>query len=670
MSRVRHCRLRGQRVIVSSHAPASAWEERLLRFGGSAAGRVLASRCDDSAVVVATGDAVRRGLPGAERTSFLWRDPGNGHAQQAQGGGGFARRFARHHDALSLEGRLDRPSVLLVEDGVDARPVPDEYAGWTVAQRAAWLRDEVGGDGWTVGPAAQRGIPFATLATLREPRGSVGRGGLGSALARANVVAVVSRCEPVAPAIDERFRLYLAALRRSTRLAARAAGGTFEAAGVEHAQGGLDETQARGLLALVEAARAERHGCAGCPTPCGLVFERPHARQGGRYGAVQTLLVRLGLHDAEQALQLLHACDELGVDAKECALRLEQVLGDAPPEGAARLEWAAATLQAWNDDPSRVPPAREHDGLKLAGASLATLLALQVSSRGSDPMRVQPFLADLAAGGASAELVARLLSPLALPDGAEQPLDPRGKGRLVWWSENVALALDATGACAFSGAGLLADGILDLDGLARLVAPEAASEMLGADAGRQFLALGSALACLARSGAPKRAAPAGSPLLLPGMLDEYEHLRGDMLAWLDPLWGLDLALRRQIERDAAHGLLAPLPRAAGGAQGPGGARAAAPVLPVVPVDAHRPLRAGRVRIQVLGGDLAELDGTQWDYGEGETVEELCARIVAARPHLDARIAAAAIWSSGRKCGATAPLVDGAQYELVLALAGG
>ena len=669
MSRVRHLRLRGHRVLVSAHGPATAWEERLLRFGGSAAGRVLASRCGDSAVVVAVGDAVRRGLPGAERTSFLWRDPEGGHAQQAQAGGGFARRFARHHDALAIEGRLDRPSVLVVDDGVDARPVPEAFTGWSVAQRALWLREELGGDGWTVGPAAQRGLRFATLATLHEPRGSVGRGGLGAALARANVVALVARGEPAAPIVDERFRLYLAALRASPHLAARAAGGTFEAASVEHAQGGLDEAGARSLLALVDAARAQRHGCAGCPTPCGLVFERPHARQGGRYGAVQTLFVRLGLPDADAALRLLHVCDELGIDAKEAALRLEQLV-DAAPAPHERPAWAEEQLRAWCAEPSRAPAPRAADGLKLAGSSLATLLALQVSSRGSDPMRVQPFLADLASSGASAGRAARLLSPLALPEGAEDPLDPRGKGRLVWWSENVALALDATGACAFSGAGLLADGVLDLDGLARLVAPEEATDLHGAEAGRRFFALGSALASLARSGAVRREAPAASPLQHPGMLPEYERLRGELLAWIDPSWAVEVALARQIDHDARQGLLAPHPRPAGAPDGPGGARADAP-RHALPADAGAPrASAGRVRLEALGGDLAELDGSTWEYAQGDTVEDLCARIVLAHPHLAARLEVAAFWSAGRKCAGFSPLVDGGRYELVLALAGG
>lgn len=665
MSRVRHCRLRGHRVLVSGHSGASAWEERLLNFGGSAAGRVLASRCSEASVVLAVGDAVRRGLPGAERTSFLWRDPEGGHPQQAQGGGGFARRFARHHDALALEGRLDRPSVLLVEDGIDARPVPEAFAGWSVGERALWLRAELGGDGWTLGPAAQRGLPFATLATLHEPRGSVGRGGLGAALARANVVAIVSRSEPLAPAVDERFRLYLAALRASPHLAARAAGGTFEAASVEHAQGGLDESSTRGLLALVDKARAERHGCAGCPTPCGLVFERPHARQGGRYGAVQTLMARLGLADASDALSLLHACDAAGVDAKETALRLETLLGEAPGAAADRLAWAGRLLAGWCDDPARIPPPRPADGLKLAGTSLATLLALQVSSRGSDPMRVQPFLADLAATGATAGRVARLIAPLALPEGAEDPLDSRGKGRLVWWSENVALALDASGACAFSGAGLLADGVLDLDGLARLVAPQAMPEMHGPGAGRHFLAMGAALASLARSGAPRRAAADDSPLLAPGMLPEYERLRGDSLAWIDPGWALDVAFSRQLAFDASEGLLGPAARPAPAPAGPGGGHVLPPSFPV-PGRAH----IGRVRLQALGADLHELDGTEWEFVEGETVQALCERIAAELPHLDARLEVAALWSSGKKCGLATPLVDGARYELVLALAGG
>ena len=654
--RTRLCRLRGNRVSVTAHVPTTAWEDRFVRFGGAAAGRVLATRCSPEAVILAVGDAVRRGLPGAERTSFLWRDSETGRGQQAQGGGGFARRFARHHTALAIEGRLDRPSVLIMDEGVEARFVPAEFSGWDVSQRAAWLRAECGGDGWTSGPAAQAGLSFATLASLHEPRSSVGRGGLATALNALNVVALVSRAAPVVPHIDTRFQQYLQALVRSPHLAARASGGTFEAVSAAAARGDVTYSQAQELYSLVDSARQARHGCSGCPTPCGLVFERSHARQGGRFGAVHTVLERVGLASPEEALDVLLACDELGLDAKEAALRLSLVLSTAPAAG--RAAWAKDCLRAWREGSVLVPPPVAHMEQQLAGSACATQLALHVSSRGSDPMRVQPFLADLASRTRAAEL----LAPLHLPVGADDPHDPRGKGRIVWWCENVALALDATGACAFSAAGLLADGVLDLAGLARLVTPEEAHEVHAPqaelDAGARFLATGGALAALARMVGPRATSDSASAalehsLLQPGMLDEYQRLRGESLAWLDPEWALRSAWKRQMDHDRDAGWLPSV-------------HDAVPARPA----ASAASTLQRVEVRTLAPALVRLDGTYWDFNAGDSLADLQQRWSAGDTDMERLLAATTVWSGGQRLAPEATLSAGMVLDLVLALAGG
>jgi len=649
----RLCRLRGNRVSVTAHVPTTEWEERFVRFGGAAAGRVLATRCPPEAVILAVGDAVRRGLPGAERTSFLWRDSETGRGQQAQGGGGFARRFARHHTALAIEGRLDRPSVLIMDEGVEARFVPPEFLRWEVPQRAAWLRAECGGEGWTSGPAAQAGLSFATLASLQEPRSSVGRGGLATALQARNVVALISRAAPIVPQLDARFEQYLQALLRSPHLAARAMGGTLEAVSAAAARGEVAYPEAQQLYGLVDSARQARHGCSGCPTPCGLVFDRPHARQGGRFGAVHTLVERVGLASPEDALDVLLVCDELGVDAKEAALRLSLLQSEAPDQG--RAAWAKECLRAWCAGTTPVPAPIAHMEQQLAGSSLATQLALHVSSRGSDPMRVQPFLADLASRTRTAEL----LAPLQLPVGADDPHDPRGKGRIVWWCENVALALDATGACAFSAAGLLADGVLDLAALARLVVPEDALEVHAAeaDAGLRFLGTGVALAALARMVGPRVSSASTTAALTalqqPGMLDEYQRLRGESLAWLDPEWALRSAWKRQMDHDLDAGLAPSTSDAVPARSSPTTARTTV-----------------QVEVRTLAPALVRLDGTHWPLNEGDTLADLHQRWAAEDPELARLLAATTVWSGGRRLAPDAPVSAGMVLDLVLALAGG
>ena len=165
-------------------------------------------------------------------------------------------------------------------------------------------------------PAAAR-----TLRLLRNARRRA-RGGLGAALASAGVVAltVESGPGPSSPAGAGGDASDLErALVRSPRLLSRASGGTLE----------LAPTRATDLE--VEGAR-EKHGCAGCPTPCGWSFQvegrggpSGAPRVGGRFSALQ------GFADRGDPLALLQRCNDLGVDARVAA-RLLAGAGDVDPE--------------------------------------------------------------------------------------------------------------------------------------------------------------------------------------------------------------------------------------------------------------------------------------------------------------------------------------------------
>jgi hypothetical protein len=164
--------------------------------------------------------------------------------------------------------------------------------------------------------------------------------------------------------------------------------------------------------------------------------------------------------------------------------------------------------------------------------NLAVVLGQCVASGGADPMRSFPFLLE----SCEPARLRELLAPLSVSDAALDPAAPIGKGRLVYWHENLISALDMTGFCAFSAAGLLADELCSLDELARWVLPRALEEGAFAHVapGRRLLAVGANLV-LARQEWNRRygaSAPAEWPravwerLSAPGMLDEYRALRG------------------------------------------------------------------------------------------------------------------------------------------------
>lgn len=498
-----------------------------------------------SPFVLAVGDAVRRGLPTAARATLAARSPLGGLLADGQVGGDLGRRLAAVCDALVLEGRAGERSLLVIDGEGAARRLPAPFGPDTPpVERIARSQALLGSCAALVaGPAAERGVAFANLAS-GEPTSFVGRGGLGAALAARGVVALCVAAEPVPDAPDGALGAILAG---SPRLRARSAGGTLELLHAFAARGDLGARGGEAGARLVGEARAaarERHGCKGCPTPCGWVFETAaDTLQGARFNAVQALGVDLGLERFEDSLALLAVCDRAGVDAREAGALLRVALdaGEGGPGPRAQVGPLVRLLERLLADPRAaggaaafarlvgvedpVPRAR---GLALRPErSPAALLGQCVSARGADPMRSASHVL-LDAG--DRRRLAELVAPLGLPPGAEDPLDPVGKGRLVAWSEALSAAVDTSGFCAFSAGALLADGLLDLDGLARRLLPDAPAE----GAGRRLLALGASVCLAARElerrwGAQSdvdRPAWAAALLEHPALWPEYRRARG------------------------------------------------------------------------------------------------------------------------------------------------
>lgn len=541
-------------------------------WGGPACGLALCALAEPDAVpfVVAVGGCVRRALPTAARASVLARSPLTGRLSEGLVGSELARRLASVTDALALTGRAGGAGDVLhvaAEGRIELLSLP-ELAGLDPAATHARIAARLGPCATLrVGAAGEAGVPFANLAAGEDPPSYVGRSGLGAALGARGLKAIAVSAPPVEHEARPGEERLVRALLSSPRLLARAEGGTLE---LVHAFGARGDLRARGYREPVDseaaarlgdqarAAGRGRHGCRGCPTPCGWVFERPGGdTQGARFSAVYALGTNLGLDGFDDAMALLAVCNELGVDAKEAGAALAlfarasergTLAGPAPWGDRARFEELLRELVAGRGEGARLRggAARFASEVGLAAeaataggeaarpeSSLAAVLGACAGARGPEPMRTFPFLVGDAAGRAR---IAALLAPLPVPEGTDDPRSPAGKGRCVWWHENLVAAVDATGFCAFSAAGLVADGALDLDGLAEWIEPPALAAtpgMAGRAPGQRLLAMGASLVLLhleiaRRLGSPAPPAPewARALLELPGMLDEYRALRG------------------------------------------------------------------------------------------------------------------------------------------------
>ncbi len=495
---------------------------RLAGWGGGGLSIALLAQADPARVplVLAVGECVVRGLPTAARVSVASRSPLSGTLSEGLVGSDFGRRLAAVADAVRIRGQhAQAGAVLVIEaDGRARIEIISEARGLSSLLTHGLIEARLGPCATlSIGAAGERGARIASLAACSSssagggPPHFVGRGGLGAVLAGLGLKAIAVRASANSA---ERASELTRALTSSPRLEERARGGTLELAQTLAARGELGSAatgraQADEFAQGANAARGHQHGCQGCPTPCGWVFKRVGAPgQAARFGASQALSLQLGFSNFDSALALLARCDESGLDAKEVGAGLALV-AEVEPQArgnpAVFTEWLDLALRG------KGPAAAVVDGVHALGLALgratttvrrcsvrpdknlASLLGQCVSARGTDPMRSFPFLAAESAG---LSMLRELCAPLELPAGSEDPFSSVGKGRLVGWHEDLMLALDLGGFCAFSASALLADRLASLDALALWIAPRAlaAEPEFQRAPGRALLAAGAELA--------------------------------------------------------------------------------------------------------------------------------------------------------------------------------
>lgn len=681
------------------------WLDRVGTWSGGALGlallheHALADARTPEPLVISVGECVRRGVPTAARASVASRAPLTGLFGEGLAGGELAARLASIADALVVRGISPiSGAVLAIRAGASEGLASVELheiellAGRSPRDVDAELRRRFGPCATlSIGIAGEREAPFASLAAGGDVPHFVGRGGLGAVLGRAKLKAIAVIAEPRAPGEERELARRLAS---SPRLLARAEGGTLE---LFEAFGAREELFGRApgedVAREAREARRRRHGCRGCPTPCGWVFETragatdASKEQGARFGASHALGLALGLARFDDALALLADCDELGLDAKETgavlALACRPEVGLARRGDLARLRELVRDIAAGRGEGARMARgaaawAREL-GIETAAAkgasvrrdaSLASVLGQCVSSRGGDPMRVFPFFA-----GDGAELAAWIgIERDAL---ASDPRSPAAKGRLVAWHEDWSNALDTSGFCAFSAAALLADGVTTLDELAREVAPRALlRETAGRGPGAALLDAGAALSVLQRrlnelwgvAAGADRPEWAREALDRPGMWDEYARARG-----------LDRDGRVTKERWAALEGGAPWAPSVRRAREPYGAELAPPSRGKA---ATRATRRGRVVVRAVGV-LRERIGSERELllDLPATLSEVAAGLAALEPGRGAAepggglfrndgTLVPAVYRRGQRVGASDLVEDGDVLDLIAVVAGG
>ncbi len=688
------------------------------RWGGSALAVALmvewardeSAQESEAPLILAVGNAVGRGVPTASRVTVASRGALSGLYSEGQVGGEVALRIAAFADAIVLNGTTSHGDAVLEIDAVGGARLHriESIAGLGASETREKIKAHFGAcSALYVGPGAERGLPFATLISGLDHASHVGRGGLGAAFARTGLKAVVLSGAPldVERLGSESFEKMTGALVSSPRLRARAEGGTHELWSAFQVRGELrgknfsepvSGDTATALWRESRDAAGAKRGCPGCPTPCGWVVKGGEmdgpgvSKSGPRFGAALSLGPNLGFHRFGSAQKLFEACDELGIDAKEAgavlALQMRaNELGrlNAGPLWGAEAD-AEVAIQRMIEEPECASSGAlgasalasklglESELFTIHGQAvrpdhdLASLLGQCVSANGADPMRTFPFATG---DGLDRDRLAQMLSEVELPNGIETSGDPSGKGRLVWWHENFVAALDACGFCSFSGGSLVSDGVIELDVLARWLAP---SELVMESAARSFIELGATVVGLRRElsarWGPSTAEVwpewARASLDLPGVLDEYCAVRG-----LDERGGLGEVALRRMEQGQLYAFGIETLKAMDARREPAKEKAMPSECPVETIRGRVIVRSSGPLGERLGGDL------ELELELPVSVERILAELVEERPECRASVfrgerPLAAVYRGERLIAPSELVRAGDVLDLVVAVSGG
>jgi aldehyde:ferredoxin oxidoreductase len=258
-------------------------------------------------------------------------------------------------DALVIAGRAERPSVLLIDDGVVRLNAIDVRSDETVPETTARLKERYGPD-WSFGVIGPAGRNLVRVATVSFDNRHAGRGGLGAGLGSKNLIAVGVRGTQRTPVADpagvvaaardlsaRSFGPATAKYRELGTVANLLAFNRLSALPTRNFQAGhFEGAEAISGEALSAAHRVARASCAACTIGCEHIYrvQRPPVATGGlssdaavrlEYESLFALGPLCGISDRDVILRAARRCDDLGLDtisagatvafAMECAGR-------------------------------------------------------------------------------------------------------------------------------------------------------------------------------------------------------------------------------------------------------------------------------------------------------------------------------------------------------------
>ena len=325
--------------------PVQEEQARALLGGNGFAARLLVDHAPvgtgpyDAAnpVVFAVGPVTDTSVPGNSRACVAAKSPLTGLFFDSTFGGRFPATMKRTgFDAVVITGRAKEPVYLRVtEDGATLQPARDLW-GRTTRDTVHAVQEVEGpsSDVMAIGPAGEKRVRFAALATYWKNReGVAGRGGIGAVLGAKNVKAVSVAGARKTELADAAALKALIEERREPMTTGTKALSTYgtpflvkpiNTLGAFGAYNLRQETFAEALAISGEEMHAHYHDrdttCLKCPVACGKQYEIRDGELAGlkakmpEYETIFAFGSMLGNAHAGSLTRANDLCDLLGLD--------------------------------------------------------------------------------------------------------------------------------------------------------------------------------------------------------------------------------------------------------------------------------------------------------------------------------------------------------------------
>jgi aldehyde:ferredoxin oxidoreductase len=441
-------------------------------------------------IVFMTGPLTGTEFPGAGRTSVSSKSPLTGTICDSSIGGSFGAYLKRAgSDGIIIEGKSERPTYLLIDDGRATLKDAARLWGKKTSEVGSQLRKlHKNSRAVTIGPAGEKCVSIAGVTS--ETR-TAGRGGLGAVMGSKRLKAIVVMGKKKLKIVHRKaYKKIVGKIRRvvethpltgkdgslarfgtSVLVHRITAAGMLPRDNFSGARLEFDEVDPFSGETVHEQYLAGRKACFGCPTGCGRVVKigRRGKTKGPEYESVAMIGPNSGFYDyGREILPLSQLCDELGLDT----ISTGNILGFARSVGKiSGLKGARRLIKEIAGGKSIFSKGVAH-GAKKLGKEKEAIHVKGLELPAYDPRGAKGIaLAYVTSNRGGCHLRAYTIGPeiLSNPEFVN-PAAEIGKAKLVRQMEDAYAVYDSLIACKFHGFALFSTLEYEFDDIAKLLA--------------------------------------------------------------------------------------------------------------------------------------------------------------------------------------------------------